>query len=108
MVRSDTHMFSLKKRMLQAVLENSEALQPNEAALLEAPLDRVARIVDEILARLEACERFLLELIYGLGDGYTYSHNEAAYVFGTPAECLIYDEGRILSKCRQVLEHMGV
>jgi len=107
MVRSDPHMISLKRSFLQAIIDEVEAIGAAVEALLAAPHDRVACIVDQVLERLEYGERALIELLFGFVDGYKYNHDQAADLFHMLPDHVPYETSRILSRCWQILEHIG-
>ncbi len=108
MVRNESHGISLRQSLLQAMFEGIDKDNPHKHRVLNTPVERAAALADQILERLEYCERLLIEVLFGLGDGHQYSYEEAAHIFQILPQHMPYEVSRILSKCLQVLEHIGV
>jgi RNA polymerase primary sigma factor len=82
---------------LASLLSSGEAQGPGEAADRELLKERI----DQVLCSLDARDREVLELRFGLRDGRSRTLDEVAEVFGITRERVRQIESRGLGKLRQ-------
>jgi RNA polymerase sigma factor (sigma-70 family) len=92
-----------EQRFLRAVLPD-EFSEQVRAVLIEPEaaevIQELRRQIDAALSTLSYRERGILEMRYGLGDGYAYTLAESGYVFQLTRERIRQLQARSLKKLR--------
>ena len=94
-----------EQRFLRALFRNEFSEHCRRVLLgpdAEEILQEFRRRIDAVLGTISYRERGILEMRYGLGDGYAYTLAEAGYVFRLTRERIRQIQARSLKKlCRR-------